>query len=147
MTKKIAGLASPLRSLEVRIAERITSDGSVVIPPPIAHWLEQNSGMTADRRFRLYFTDPEAYIALTALHHSARRYLAARRSECGTEQVAGQQNTTQSEMWLSTKAAAQALNVTDRCVRKWCTNGRLDAELVGARWLINPNSIALKDIA
>lgn len=127
--------------LEVRITQRITADGSVIIPPRIAHWLEQNSGMTADRRFRLYFTDPEAYVVLTALH------FAALRSDCGTNHAAGQQNTKQSEMWLSTKQAAKALNVTDRCVRKWCTTGRLHAELVGARWLVNPNSIALQKIA
>ena len=125
----------------MRIAQRITADGSAIIPPRIAHWLEQNSGMTADRRMRLRDTDPEAYVALAALH------LSALHSDSGTEQVAAQQNTAQSAMWLSTKAAAQALNVTDRCIRNWCTTGRLHAELVGARWLINPNSIALQKIA
>jgi excisionase family DNA binding protein len=131
----------PVPSLEVRIAQRITNDGSAIIPPRVARWLEDTCKLTADRRIRLRDTDPEAYVALTALH------LAALRSECGTEQVAGQQDTTQSEMWLSTKEAAKALNVTDRCVRKWCTTGQLHAELVGARWLINPKSIALQDIA
>lgn len=127
-------------SLEVRIAEasqRITN----FIPPRVARWLEQASGMTADRRARLYFTDPEAYVALAALH------LAATRSDRGTEQVGGQRNTAPSEVWISTKEAAKALNVTDRCVRKWCTTGRLHAHLIGGRWLINPRSIALQDIA
>lgn len=127
----------PVPSLEVRIAQRITSDGSAIIPPRIARWLEDTCKLTADRRIKLRDTDPAAYVALTALH------LSALRSECGTEPVAGQQNTTQSEMWLSTKEAAQALNVTDRCVRKWCSTGQLQAKLVGARWLVNPNSIAL----
>lgn len=124
-------------SLEARIVQRMTRDHSAIIPPRIAHWLEQISGMTADRRMRLRDTDPDAYIALTALH------LAALHSDCGTDQVARQRNTTQSEMWLSTKQAAKALNVTDRCVRNWCTTGRLHAELVGARWLVNPNNITL----
>lgn len=131
----------PTPSLEARIAQRMTRDHSAIVPPRIAHWLERNSGMTADRRMRLRDTDPDAYVALAALH------LSALHSDCGTEQVAAQQNTAESAMWLSTKQAAQALNVTDRCVRKWCTTGRLHAELVGARWLINPNSIALQKIA
>ncbi|WP_090359573.1 helix-turn-helix domain-containing protein [Mycolicibacterium fluoranthenivorans] len=125
----------------MRIAQHITSDGSAIITPRIARWLEQNANMTADRRIRLRDTDPEAYVAFAALH------LAACRSDCGTSQVAAQKNTTQLDMWLSTKQAAKALNVTDRCVRNWCTTGRLHAQLVGARWLINPSSIALHQIA
>ncbi|MCV7287274.1 helix-turn-helix domain-containing protein [Mycolicibacterium wolinskyi] len=127
----------PAPSLEVRIAQRITSDGSAIIPPRIARWLNEQAGMTADRRIKLRDTDPDAYVAFAALH------LSALRSDCGTNTTARQQNTTHSDMWMSTKEAAQALNVTDRCVRKWCTTGRLHAEFVGARWLVNPNSIAL----
>ncbi|MFN3003261.1 helix-turn-helix domain-containing protein [Mycolicibacterium wolinskyi] len=127
----------PAPSLEVRIAQRITADGSVIIPPRIARLLNEQAGMTADRRIKLRDTDPDAYVAFAALH------LSALRSDCGTNHTVGQQNTTQSDMWMSTKEAAQALNVTDRCVRKWCATGRLHAEFVGARWLVNPNSIAL----
>lgn len=128
-------------SLEVRIAQHITADGSAIIPPRIARWLEQNSGITADRRIRLRDNDPDAYVALAALH------LSALSSDNGTDHVAGQQNTKQLEMWLSTKQASNAAGVTDRCIRKWCTTGRLHAQLVGGRWLINPNSISLRDIA
>lgn len=132
----------PVPSLEVRIAQRITGDGSVIIPPRIARWLEEQAGMTADRRIRLRITDPEAYVVLAALH------LSALHSDCGTSQVATQQDTKQSDMWLSTKQAANALGVTDRCIRNWCTTGQLHAELIGARWLVNPHSIvALKHIA
>lgn len=123
--------------LEVRITQRITADGSVIIPPRIARWLENACILTADRRVRLRDADPDAYIALAALH------LSALRADCGTDHVAGQRNTEESEIWLSTKQAAKALNITDRCVRKWCTTGRLHAEMVGARWLVNPNSVAL----
>ncbi|OWL97007.1 hypothetical protein B7435_26845 [Mycolicibacterium peregrinum] len=135
----MAKSAGPAPSLEVRITQRITSDGSVIIPPRIAHLLEQQSGMTADRRIRLRDTDPDAYVAFAALHLSALRH-----SDCGTEWVAGQQNTEQSEMWMSTKQAAKALGVTDRCIRNWCNNGRLHAELVGDRWLVDPKSCTVQ---
>lgn len=128
-------------SLETRIVEHITGDGSVIIPPRIARWLEQNSGMTADRRIKLRDTDPDAYVALAALH------LSALSSDSGTKDAAPQSVSANLNMWMSTKQAANALGVTDRCIRKWCTTGRLHAELVGARWLVDPNSIALQHIA
>lgn len=124
-------------SLEVRITQSITSDGSAIIPPRIARWIETTCKLTADRRIRLRDTDPDFYVALAALH------LAALRSDCGTEHVAAQQNTEQFDMWMSTSEAAKALNVTDRCIRNWCTTGRLHAQIVGARWLINPHNITL----
>lgn len=132
---------SPGLSLEARIAQRITADGSAVICPRMARWLEKQAGITADRRIRLRDTDPDAYVALTALH------LAALRSDSGTESAAGQQNTEQSAIWMSTREAAEALNVTDRCVRNWCKSGRLRAVLAGSRWLIDRNTLFLKDIA
>lgn len=130
----------PVPSLRVRtrIAQRITSDGSVIISPRIARALDKQAGMTADRLVRLYFSDPEAYEVLSALHLAAR-------SDCGTGSAVGQQNTTQSEMWLSTSEAAKVLDVTDRCVRNWCKTGQLDAVLSGSRWLVNPNSVALQN--
>jgi len=133
------GAKDTVPSLEVRVAQHITTDGSAIISPRIARWLEHTCKLTADRRIKLRATDPEAYVVLAALH------LAALGSDSGTNFAAGQRDTAQS--WLSTAAAAQALNVIDRCIRKWCQNGRLHAERVGARWLINPNSIALNDIA
>lgn len=131
----------PAPSLEVRIAQRIASDGSAIIPPRIARWLEDNCKLTADRRIRLRDTDPDAYIALAALH------LAALRSDNGTNHVGAQPVKQELNTWMSTREAAKALNVTDRCIRKWCTTGRLHAQLVGARWLINPNSITLAKTA
>ncbi|WP_158241010.1 helix-turn-helix domain-containing protein [Mycolicibacterium goodii] len=130
-------LSRSVPSLEVRIAERITADGSAIIPPRIARWVNEQIGMTADRRIRLRGTDPDAYIALTALH------LSALRSDNGTNNTGAQPVTQELNTWMSTGEAAKALNVTDRCIRKWCTTGRLHAELIGGRWLVNPNSIAL----
>lgn len=126
----------PVSSIQVRIAQRITADGSVIVSPRVARWLEKQAAMTADRRRRLYFADPEAYEVLSALHFAAR-------SERGTGSVTGQQNTQESKPWMDSKEAANALGVTDRAVRMWCKNGRLHAVLSGGRWLVNPNSVAL----
>lgn len=133
------GRAGP--SLEVRIAQRITSDGSVIIPPRIAHWLEENCSMTADRRIRLRDTDPDAYVVFAALH------LAALRSDSGTNDAAPQPVTADLNTWMSTSEAANALDVTDRCVRNWCRTGRLRAVLSGSRWLIDRNTLALRQTA
>lgn len=122
-------------SLEVRISRRLTSDGSVIIPPRIARWLELNAGMTADRRIRLRDNDPEAYVVLAALH------LSALSSEFGTEDAAQQPNQPQLVQWVSSRQAADTLNVTDRCIRKWCNTGRLHAQQIGSRWLIDPTSM------
>ena len=124
-------------SLEVRITQRITADGSAIIPPRIARWLEDTCKLTADRRIKLRDTDPDAYVALAALH------LAALSSDSGTNQAAAQPDKQQLNTWMSTSDVAKALNRTDRCVRKWCSTGRLQAEIVGGRWLVNPTSIAL----
>ena len=43
--------------------------------------------------------------------------------------------------WVSTQQAADTLQVTDRCIRKWCSTGRLHAEFVGSRWLVDLTSI------
>ncbi|OBK70277.1 helix-turn-helix domain-containing protein [Mycobacterium sp. 1274761.0] len=124
-------------SLEVRIAQRITGDGSAIVPPRIARWLEKQTGMTADRRIRLRDSDPEAYIALTALH------VAALRSDTGTNDAAPQRVHADLNMWMSTSEAAKALGVTDRCIRKWCRTGRLRAVLAGSRWMVDRTTVAL----
>lgn len=128
-------------SLEVRIAQRVTTNGSAVIPPRIARWLEQECNLTAGRRYRLRSTDVEAYEVLSALH------LAALCSDIGTNHAEAQQHRQELGMWLSTSEAAKALNVTDRCVRNWCKTGRLHAVQPGSRWLINRNTLNLLDIA
>lgn len=128
-------------SLETRIAQHITRDGDAIVSPRVARWLEKQAGMTADRRILLRGSDPDAYVVLAALH------LAALRSDSGTDSVAGQRKTEQSEVWISTSEAAETLGVTDRCIRNWCRSGRLTARRVGKTWLINDHTLPLKDIA
>lgn len=124
------------RSLESRIASRLTGDGSVIISARMAQWLEREVRMTADRRIRLRNNDPEAYENLVALH------IAALGSGSGTNDAASLRISADSKMWMSTGQAAQALGVTDRCIRNWCRSGRLIARHIGRSWLVNPNSIA-----
>jgi excisionase family DNA binding protein len=122
-------------SWEQRISRWITPSGAVIVPPRVAAWLEDKSGLTADRRITLRSTDPQAYEVLMALH------LAALSSETGTKDSAGQHNQPNSEPWLTTIEAAELAGVSDRCVRKRIATGRLPATLVGHRWLIRPTDI------
>lgn len=123
-------------SLEARIARRITDEG-VLVSWRMALWLEKEIHMTADRRILMRDADPDAYEVLAALH------IGAFRSDCGTNDAAGQPNQTQLETWMSTREAAREIGVTDRCIRKWIDTGRLRATMAGNRWLINRNDITI----
>ena len=124
-------------SLESRIARRMLDDGSAIVPPRLARWLEKQADMTADRRSLLRSTDIEAYEVLTALH------LSALVSDCGTNGVARQRDTAPLGEWMSTGDAARELHVTDRSVRNWCTSGRLPAVMSGGRWLIRRTEVTV----
>jgi excisionase family DNA binding protein len=121
-----------------RMSSHVTANGSVIVPPRIAHWLETKAGVTADWRDRLSETDQEAHEVMLALHMAALHH----RSGIGTNSVVGQGERAESKMWLSTTEAAREMKVTDRCIRKWISIGRLPATLSGARWLINRNDLA-----
>ena len=118
-------------------ARPTTEDGSVIVPPRIAHWLETRAGVTDDWRDRLRDTDLEAHQVMAALHWAAPLH----RSGSGTKTVVRQGEWTQLNMWLSTNQAAHEMNVTDRCIRKGIHTGRLPATMSGARWLINRSDL------
>jgi excisionase family DNA binding protein len=122
-----------------RIARHITEDGSVLIPPRIANWLERQAGVTADRRIMLRDTDPQAYEVLAAVHIAALNH----RSGNGTKPVGVPSNPKESEVWLTTSEAADHAGVTDRAVGNWCNAGTLPARKHGGRWLINRNDITI----
>ena len=124
-------------SREPRISSHVTANGSVIVPPRIAHWLETRAGVTDDWRDRLRERDLEAHQVMAALHWAATQY----RSDCGTKTTAGQGKQTQSRVWISTSEAAHEMKVTDRCIRKWINTKRLPATLSGGRWLINRNDL------
>ena len=108
------------------------------MPPQIAHYLESKAKVTPDIRARLRDTDFEAHQVLTALHVVALRY---GRSDLGTNHPVGHRDRKQSGAWLTAKQAATELHVTDRCIQKWCSTGRLPAIKPGANWLINRNDV------
>lgn len=92
-------------STEPRISKYVTANGSAIVPPRIAHWLETKAKVTPDIRGRLRDTDWEAHEALMALHVAALRYS---RSDIGTKPLVGHSDRAESEVWLSTSEAAQS---------------------------------------
>jgi excisionase family DNA binding protein len=120
-----------------KITSHVTEDGSVIVPPRIAHWLETKAGVTADWRDRLRDTDLEAHQVMAALHWVATQH----RSGIGTNSPVGQRTKAESQVWLSTCEAAREMKVTDRCIRKWIYMGRLPATMPGCRWLIRRNDL------
>jgi excisionase family DNA binding protein len=131
--------ATVISSWGDRIAQRLTADGSVIVPPRIAAWLEDKAGVTGERRIMLRDTDPDAYVVLAALRLAA----LAHRSDCGTKMVSPQPDRPKLESWLTTSQAAQQAGVTDRCIRKWIAAHRLPATRHGERWLIRPDHLHL----
>jgi excisionase family DNA binding protein len=144
MTASKVRTVAAQRDQVAHIERRITEDGSAIVPPRIAAWLERRAGVTADLRIRLRGVDREAYAALAALHLSA---MYDSSSDCGTKVGAAQETTAQSETWLTTSEAAQQADVTDRCVRKWIAEGRLPATRRGGRWLIHRKALHAKKFA
>lgn len=126
-----------------RIGRHIRPDGSVAVPPRIAYWLESQAGLTADRRISLRTADPTAYEILSALHLAALSH----RSGNGTKPTAAQADSQESSSWITTVAAAAQLGVTDRCIRKWCSQGRIPATRHGGRWLIRAHHVTATQIA
>lgn len=138
-------IAAAHRDHIMRIQLRITEDGSVIVPPRIAAWLERHAGVTADRRIRLRGVDPEAYEVLAALHLAALDYTSG--SDRGTKVVYPERPTAKSDLWLTTKEAAEQAGVTDRCIRKWIAEGRLPATRHGDHWLIDRNALQVSRAA
>ncbi|WP_165803272.1 helix-turn-helix domain-containing protein [Mycobacteroides abscessus] len=71
--------------------------------------------------------DPHRHAFLLALHQSAM-------SAGGTKSTDPQNDN--EELWMTTTEAAVELGKTDRCVRRWCEQGRLKACKHGRVWLV-----------
>ena len=116
-----------------RIGRHRLPDGSIVVPPRIAAWLESKAGMTSERRIMLRGSDPLAYEVLTALRYAALQHGA---SANGRIIAVRQQVTQDLSMWMTTSEAAAQLGVTDRAIRQRIASGKLPAMRRGSRWLI-----------
>lgn len=122
----------PCESLEALIASRITIDGRAALSPRVAKWLEKRANITEDQRSRLFDTDVDAWADLMGLHLAGQQ-----RSPSGTKTVDTEDYQTESEAWmLNTTQVARELHVTVRCVRSWCSTGKLPATKVGRDWQI-----------
>ena len=126
-----------------RIGRHLTEDGSIIVPPRIAYWLEKQARVTSDRRIRLRDTDPLAYEVLAALHTAALQH----GSGIGTKRVAGPMSSAESHVGLTTAEAATEMGVTDRAIRKQIATGRLPARRHGGRWLIYRNDVDIRALA
>jgi excisionase family DNA binding protein len=123
----------------VRIGRHLTPEGSVVVPPRIAAWLEAKAGVSSDKRIALRDSDPLAYEVLMALHCAALHHGSA----TGTESTMGLGDSRDLEAWLTTGEVAKRVDLSDRAIRKMIAAGRLAATKRGGRWLLNLNHIQI----
>lgn len=72
--------------------------------------------------------------------------LHAQRSANGT-QVAAEPEQPARSQWYSTGQAAERIGVTDRAVRKWCSDGTIPATRIAGRWRITSHDVAAKRAA
>ena len=77
-----------------RIGRHMTAEGSVIVPPRIAHWLEKKAGVTGDKRIALRDT-----AGLRGVSCSAHRGSKPRCTENGTKRVAGEPKQQESDQW------------------------------------------------
>jgi hypothetical protein len=89
---------------------------------------------------------PELATAVAAIHQAAAAYEAdLRRSEAKPAETARRSTRARSgvgvERAWSVGRTARHLQVSDRRVQQLAAAGRLGAELVGGRWLIDPTSV------
>jgi len=135
-----------------RIGRHITAEGSVVVPPRIAEWIESQIGLVSERRIKMADADPLAYAVLSAL----RLVALQQRDEGvrgrghpwwtanGTKVAVIQQHRQELDVWLTAVEAAAAMGVTDSAIRKWIRTGRLPAIKRGGRWLINRSHLNIR---
>lgn len=123
-------------SQDLAADEYLRHDSALVIPPKYAEWLERRAKITDEERRRIMVSDPAGYRFLVALHLSATAW----RCRSVTDSV-DTEHVQPSAEWLTTRAAAELLDVTPRCITKWCTSGRLRARRLGRCWMVHHSEI------
>jgi excisionase family DNA binding protein len=113
----------------------------VVVPARIAALLVRRLGLAAFARDARGI-DPELDAVLVALRDAGYRWAAARGCSPATEHDAGDDVEARSP-WMTTTEAAQRLGVTRQAIRKAIAAGRLPAQRLGDRWVVDPTDIEL----
>jgi excisionase family DNA binding protein len=108
----------------------------VVVPGRVAAWLERHTDL---RRLRagVRGQDPEIDAVLVALATAAAAWRA---TATGTPDAARPEAESPCQQ-MSTGQAADLLGVTPRAVRQAVHEGRLTAERVGSRWLLDREDV------
>lgn len=107
----------------------------VVIPQAAARWLYYKAGLR-DLRARNTPADPEVNAALIAIALAA---IETPGSDPGSDRAAKSEPDRQST--LTTRAAADRLNIGTRAIVKAIAQGRLKAIRHGGRWRIDPDDL------
>lgn len=112
----------------------------VVVPARIARILVRQAGLAT---FHLEHRgiDPELDEVLVALRDAGHRWAAAHSSVSGTSHDSSDGEDPRYG-WLSTTEVARQLGITARAVTKAIAAGRLPAQLLGSRWVLNPEDVA-----
>lgn len=114
---------------------------AVVVPGSVAAWLCDNAGLNA-MRVRVLGRDAEVDATLMAIRMAAVTWKAMKKKEHDARVAEQQRNSTEEppdlkSKVMSTTAIADALYVSDRCVRLWITSGQLRARRRGRHWVID----------
>ena len=134
-TGRRAGRRDPQPSIPPEVFVHRDGEGRVVVavPAPIAADLV---ALVRERHRRLRGLDPLRDAVLAALIIGA----AVWRQQVETNAAPQPEPAPRSPV-MTTSRAAYALGISDRAVRKACTDGRLDAELVDGQWRITRASV------
>lgn len=113
------------------------ADGPVVVVPGrVAAWLERNARLR-EMHQHSRGADPEVDAVVVGLLLAARAWRASATGSADAvrpEVGAGSQE-------LSTREAADLLHVTDRAIRQAITDGRLQAQRIGSRWVLQRENV------
>jgi excisionase family DNA binding protein len=124
-----------------RHPEEFIHDSAVVVLPIAAViWLEDHLDLVAARSAAR--SEPLIYNPLAAMRLAYLRHTRDSPVPHAVIDIAPlAELAPNSTQWLSTSAAADRLNITERAVRKRLERGQLNGKQLGGRWLIDADSL------
>ena len=110
--------------------------GVVLVPSRVCLFLSRMASLDSYSR-QMRGRDPEIDNVLQAILISGRKHM---------ENVSGTKPAERAELaspsqWLTTKAVATQLGITDRGARKACAEGRIEAELINGNWRVSREAL------